>query len=250
MESLYENLFDIVIPVGPLDIEQFKEQIKYTMLNVIGYRNIYLVSYDPKLSIDGCITIDERTFPFLLEDVSAYNTINTNRNGWYIQQLLKLYAGMVIPGIMQRYLVIDSDVYFLKPIRFVDQASGLCLYGKSYLENHIPYYEHMIRLHPSLYKLLNCSAICHHMMFETAYVKEMMHMIEEHHKDVFWRIFLKYVDYSVPGASEYELYLNYMLNYHPECLIIRDLIWDNVHAINHETTSGKDFVAYHNWCRK
>ena len=58
------NIFDIVIPVGPNDISVINEQIKYTKKNIIGYRNIYLICYDPSINIDGCVTINENIFPF------------------------------------------------------------------------------------------------------------------------------------------------------------------------------------------
>ena len=57
-------MFDIIIPIGPSDIDIVKEQIVFTKKNIIGYRNIYLISYDPSVSIDGCITINETIFPF------------------------------------------------------------------------------------------------------------------------------------------------------------------------------------------
>jgi len=37
-------LFDIVIPVGPHDLSIISSTIEYTQKNVIGYRNIYLIS--------------------------------------------------------------------------------------------------------------------------------------------------------------------------------------------------------------
>lgn len=61
--------FDIVIPVGPKDIAQIKEQIRYTKLNILGYRNIYIISYDPTLQIEGCITIQETLFPFSMDTI-------------------------------------------------------------------------------------------------------------------------------------------------------------------------------------
>ena len=40
--------FDIVIPVGPYDKLCIYKQIEYTKKNVIGYRNIYIISYFSK----------------------------------------------------------------------------------------------------------------------------------------------------------------------------------------------------------
>ena len=97
METIFsnKNLFDIVIPVGPNDKSIIETQIKYTKKNIIGYRNIYLICYDPSISIEGCITINENIFPFNIETVIKYHG-KLYRNGWYLQQLLKLYAGKII----------------------------------------------------------------------------------------------------------------------------------------------------------
>ena len=117
--------FDIVIPVGPKDIDIINNQIKYTKKNIIDYRNIYLISCDDTLNIDGCITINEDIFPFNIETVVKFHGKN-QKNKWYFQQLLKLYASYVIPGIMNTYLVIDSDTFFLKPTTFIQ--NNKCLY--------------------------------------------------------------------------------------------------------------------------
>ena len=208
---MIKNIFDIVIPVGPNDNSIIKQQIKYTKKNIIGYRNIYLICYDPSIKIDGCITINENIFPFNIETIEKYHG-KSNRNGWYLQQLLKLYAGKNIIGILDRYLVIDSDTFFLKPTTFIDNDK--CLYNWG-IEYHKPYFHHMKRMHKDLIKIdKNKSGICHHMIFETKYINQLICKIESHHNDFFYNVFLKLVtDKKGSGASEYEIYFNYMLKY-------------------------------------
>ena len=161
------DLYDIVIPVGPSDSDQINDQLNFTTKNIIGYRNIYLICYDTSIQIidKSIIIIDEKTFPFTIKDVEKYHS-KYDRNGWYLQQLLKLYAGLVIPGILERYLVIDADTYFLKPTVFVEDNK--CLYNTG-SEYHIPYFQHMLKLYPSMEKQIQESGICHHMMFEKIY---------------------------------------------------------------------------------
>jgi len=65
--------FDIVVPVGPNDRNIVCKQIEYTKRNVIGYRNIYLICYDPSIVVDGCITIDENIFPFTIDTVRKFH---------------------------------------------------------------------------------------------------------------------------------------------------------------------------------
>ena len=249
------DLFDIIIPVGPKDKEVIQRQLEHTKKNIIGYRNIYLICYDPSIRYEGCITIDEKIFPFTICTVAKFHG-ELDRNGWYLQQLLKLYAGIVIPNILGRYLVIDSDTFFLKPTTFI--KNNKCLYNVG-SEYHRPYFEHMRKLHKSLVKVCNMSGICHHMLFETKYIKELIGMVEKNHNDVFYNIFLKNVtEYATgpgearggvdgAGASEYEIYLNYMLKNHKDKIIIRKLNWCN--ADRKSRTSGYDYISWHWYLR-
>lgn len=253
------NLFDIVIPVGPCDLNQIQEQLKYTRRNIIGYRTIFLICCDTSLQFDDDIAVvPETIFPFSIQDVALLHTPH-QRNGWYLQQLLKLYAGLVIPGILERYLVIDSDTYFLRPTSFVDDKTGKCLYNFG-SEHHGPYFKHMGKLHRSLERQQeHKSGICHHMMFETKYIREMFDMIEtEHNGKPFWRIFLQTVKpgnygtnpIDASGASEYEIYFNYLLKYHANEIVVRALPWRNTNENPlHMQDNGLSYVSWHYYMR-
>lgn len=237
--------FDIVIPVGPNDKSVIEQQIKYTQKNIIGYRNIYLICYDPSISIDGCITINENIFPFNIETIAEHHG-KLDRNGWYLQQLLKLYAGKIIPNILDKYLVIDSDTFFLKPTTFVENNKCLYNYGTEY---HKPYFHHMEKLDKDLTKIdKGKSGICHHMIFDKKYIDELISKIEKNHNDLFYNIFLKTVtDKRGSGASEYEIYFNYMLKYHHDKIQIRELSWKNTNKL--ESNSNYDYISYHWYMR-
>jgi len=242
-------MFDIVIPVGPNDINIIKKQLEYTKKNIIGYRNIYLISYDKSLEVENCITITEDIFPFSIDTVANIHGKN-KRNGWYFQQLLKLYSGLVIPQILDRYLVIDADTFFLKPTEFIRDNKCLYNFGTEY---HIDYFEHMKKLDKNLIKQdINKSGICHHMMFETKYIKLLFNIIENNHNDIFYNIFLKNV-YSVnlSGASEYEIYFNFMLKDYNNEIIIRPLNWINTCSIdNHNNNHNNyDYISCHHYMR-
>ena len=242
-------LFDVVIPIGPHDISKIHMQIEHTKKNIVGHRNIYIVPYDPKIQINGCITIEEGLFPFSKNTVIQYHG-KSGRNGWYLQQLLKLYAGSVIPGILGRYLVIDSDTFFLKPTHFICNQSKKCLYNYS-TEYHAPYLIHMNQLHPTLdRKLKGVSGICHHMMFETKYINELFELVEKQHHNSkpFYQLFLENVDTKhklLSGASEYEIYFNYMLLYHENQMLIRPLKWANVSSYTNNAPLPFDYISWH-----
>lgn len=246
-------LFDIVIPLGPNERCNILNQLTYVKKNVIGYRNIYIITnnYDD-LKIDGCVIIDESIFPFKMNDIGSffkkYNN-KKNRNGWYLQQLLKLYAGFVIEDILENYLVIDADVFFLKPINFFEDKKYIFTHSN---ENHIPYFDHMARLHPSFSKKINVSGISHHMIFNTHIIKEIFSMVETLHNKPFWIMFIesvnehtKYdIDREESGASEYEIYFNYIIHKHPDIVHIRSLKWENKPSrYNINIPSDLDYVS-------
>ena len=196
--------------------------------------------------IEGCITINENIFPFTIDTVAAFHG-KLKRNGWYLQQLLKLYAGIVIPNILDRYLVIDCDTFFLKPTTFIENDK--CLYNYSDT-GWDPYFIHMEKL-VNFKNLTPMSGICHHMMFETKYTKELIEMVEYKHGDLFYNTFLKLVtEVNGPGASEYEIYFNYILKNHIDDITIRKLNIADVSifnlSIDHDCTNIKyDYVSYH-----
>lgn len=247
--------FDIVIPLGPNEISRFTQQIEYTKKNVIGYRNIYIVTRNLDIKIDNCIVIDENIFPFkefISNYFAEYNGKN-NRNGWYFQQLIKLYAGSLIKDILDNYLVIDADVFFLKPTCFIQDNKPMFATGNEY---NIPYFTHMNLLHNSFSKVHNKSGICHHMLFNKKYINEIFTIVEEQHKKPFWQAFITTVcehkNYQVnvceSGASEYELYFNYMVKNHIDKIIVRDLNWQNINARGFLSNQYNcDFVSVCAW---
>lgn len=236
-------LFDIVTPVGPNDIEHIHKQTSYTRKNIMGYRNIYIVTPLKDLQVEGCIVIHEGIFPFSLDSVASFHGKH-ERNGWYLQQLLKLYAAFYIPGILDTYLVIDSDTFFLKPTTFI--WNNICLYNPG-REHHKLYFEHMAKLHPTLIRqYAQLSGITHHMIFEKKYVQSLIDLVESNHEgEPFWKLFLKFVtDIGGAGASEYEIYFNYMLKYHSDAIKIRPLRWGNMRG-EFNANIDMDYISWH-----
>lgn len=240
--------FDIVIPLGPNEICRIDEQIKYTKKNVIGYRNIYIVTCNLNIKIEDCIIIDENIFPFkdFIAEYFQQHDGKKNRNGWYFQQLIKLYAGIYINDILENYLIIDADVFFLKPTHFIENDKPIFTTADEY---HIPYFTHMALLHNNFSRVCDQSGICHHMLFNKKHTKEIFTFVEEHHNKPFWQAFILSVnehknhniDAADSGASEYELYFNYMLKNHKNDIVIRQLNWSNISVLKFNNTNIVDF---------
>ena len=242
-------VFDIVICVGPYDADVIHNNIQYSKKNIIGYRNIYLICSDPSIVVDDAITIDEKIFPFSLTDISNIYG-NNDRNGWYLQQLLKLYAGNIIPNILKRYLVIDSDTCFLKPTQFItNDAKHIFTTGTEY---HMPYFTHMNKLHPTLKKIHPLSGISHHTFFHADMCNELFRLVENYHntKQSFWQLFLTTIDptnFLGSGASEYEIYFTYMYINHLDKIKIRQLTWANTSKL--DLSSNYDYLSIHWYIR-
>ena len=239
-------MFDVVIPLGPNDLQNIEKQIECTKTNVIGLRNIYIVTPIPGFICSDCIIIDESIFPFF-DQIAVYHG-KDKRNGWYLQQLIKLYAGITIPGILDRYLVIDADTFFLKPTHFIN-SENQCQYnfGREY---HCHYFDHIRRLHPDLTRVYELSGICHHMIFETRFIKELFELVDKHKP--FWVAFLEKVEPWLrhgigSGASEYELYFNYVCKFHLDEIEVRELNWENVKKL--DFTRDLNYISHHHFMR-
>ena len=242
-------MFDVVIPLGPNDLENIEKQIACTKTNVIGLQNIYIVTPILNFRHNDCIVIDESIFPFI--DQIAFYHGKDKRNTWYMQQLIKLYAGFVIPGILDRYLVIDADTFFLTPTEFIN-SENQCQYnfGREY---HCHYFDHMSRLHPELTRVYELSGICHHMIFEIRFIKELFELIEKKEGKPFWVIFLEKVEPWLrhgfgSGASEYELYFNYVCKFHSDEIEVRELCWENVRKL--DFTMELNYISHHHFNRE
>jgi hypothetical protein len=247
-------MFDIVIPLGPNDTKHFALQLEHTRKYVIGYRRIYIVAFDPSVipPVDdtSIIVVPESVFPFSKNTVSVYHGANS-RNGWYFQQLLKMYAWAYLDGLLDRYLVVDADTFFVNPTRF-ETGDGKCLYNFAH-EYHPPYFEHMARLAPVFTRTYELSGICHHMLFETNVVKEIIRQVEAEHKGKrFWEAFLECVKKELQhgigsGASEYELYFHYIMKTRLDEVEIRELVWANAGRWAPEEWGEHDYVSWHHY---
>jgi len=239
-------MFDVVVPVGSDDLDLIDQQVEHVKANVEGCRNIYLISRLP-LSVGGCTHVSESIFPFSLDDVAYFHGKN-ERNSWYLQQLFKLYAGSVIPRISEKYLVVDADTFFLRPTSFLKSGKMLFNFG---LEYHAPYFDHMLKMHPTLRKVHpDISGICHHMIFDSKCLSGLFSLVEFYNKQDFWKTFLRHVsteDVGFSGASEYEIYFNFMFLYYPDLVELRPLQWRNSHHLDDPIC---DYTALHHYLRK
>lgn len=250
-------MFDIVICHGPNDDNMLLQNLKYNAVNIQSYRNIYIITHDRSLTHEKYTVLHESIFPFSIDSLKTYHNSQNNRYGWYLQQLIKLYASLIIPGILDKYLIIDCDTIFLRPVSFIQDNKLLYNVGTEY---HKPYFDHMKRMCPNLEKQNNHSGICHHMIFDKYYIESLINMVETSYNlnnktsYKFHEIFMRCIEpnhFNKSGASEYEIYFNFMLKYNADKILIRPLQWKNngCNINNIDKITNKDYVSIHWYAR-
>jgi hypothetical protein len=244
--------FDIVIPVGPNDINFIDNTLLLNQRNILNYRKIFIVTNISLISdfnkFNDCILIDENSFPFNISTIKDYLG-NNDRCGWYFQQLIKLYAVFVIPNILDNYLVIDADTAFLKPTVFFENDIPLYNFGTEY---NIPYFIHMVNLYPTFSKVNNMSGISHHLIFQKYILQDLFTLVETFHNKEFYEIFLLSIEKQYilgSGASEYEIYFNFLQKNYPDKYKIRPLKWGNVVRLPNNNDDDLDYVSCHWYTR-
>lgn len=268
---------DVVMPA----IAKDKEVIEHSLAGLRSYfpdiRNVYVIS--PEQITSSAEWVSDSSFPFSIDDVQRElgitdeeNSMLENRRkqsrarGWFFQQLLKLYAPQVIPGLSEPYLVMDADTIMLKKLNFLTDD------GKVIFDVLIdrPFVVKRHRLHgkrliPELIPLRDdLNPVTHHMLFHNSILQEMFAQVEEIHGKPFWQVFLNEVEKKNgllrPDASEYTLYFDYFIKYHPSEWAIRvPQMWNRqFHGFQLKTIDvmldkfkrqGLDFASFHSCLR-
>lgn len=240
-------MIDVVIPTCLKDLDTLEIVIAHAKRFVKDIGNIYVIS--DKEYTKNAIHIPESLFPFNKEDVYKY--IPNFRCSWYYQQLLKLYAHVVITQLSDSFLILDSETIFYKPVNFVDDE-GRGLYCVSD-EKSPAYYAHMRRFVPELKSYVNgvhpqYSGIVHHMLFQRCILDDLFIRTEKTHNTCFWKAFLNVVEDLIGGASEYEIYFCFAFAMHPDKVAIRHLNWALSDTVLE--SSDRDFLTAHAHLRR
>lgn len=224
--------FDIVACVGPNEKDLVDIFVKQVKDNIRNFNKVFLIVPAEIIEVyknkeyTNVEFVDERTFPFQKSDIDTMLKC-PKRSGWYLQQLLKLYAAVVLPNLLDNFVIIDSDIYFHKNVDFFEDNKIVFNTGT---EHHIPYFEHMQKLHTSLRKFHSRSGICHYMPMKKHIVHSLLKMIEDEHHKFFWIVFIEAVDpkhAEFSGASEYEMLFNYTITRFPDEYKINNIPFRN-----------------------
>lgn len=258
--SFSNDPIDVIIPCVEKDLPILAHCIHGIRKNGCNIGRIIVVS--KKRFTHKAEWFNEADYPFSLHDVaeslahhdaSLTEKLLQSRAGWYYQQLLKLYAHFVIPNLSSNVLILDADVIFLRPVTFLNQHFA-GMYNPGFEYNY-PYFEHAKRLIPGFYKCFpEYSGISHHMIFQRSVIEALFNEIEQHHKVPLWQAFCKLVDRNslFTGASEYEIYFNYVFSRSKQ-VSIRKLQWKNIQRIKdiqkYQIRNMLDYICLHSYER-
>lgn len=256
--SLSNHPIDVVIPSVEKDLLTLDLCIQGIRKNGMNIRRIIVVS--KRQFTHEAEWFNEANYPFSFQDVALALAKDDpkliqdgGRVGWYYQQLLKLYAPLVIPGISPNVLILDSDAIFLNPVSFLNENNG-GMYNHG-IEYHAPYFQHAARLIPGFHKEFErYSGISHHMIFQKPIIEALLEEVERHHGGPFWHIFCRLVSPTdiFAGASEYEIYFNYVFA-RTNQVSLRPLKWRNIHRLSDIDRCRKKrlhYVCLHSYSRK
>lgn len=252
-ESPSLDTIDVLISLGPKDTDIIKDTVDSLRRHCLYLDKIFIVSsIDP--NIDNITWVNETKFPFTKSDLNALYNIPLERCGWYFQQLIKLYAASTIPELKHNYLVWDADTILLRDTSFVCRNRALFSYSD---QHHVPYFKHMQKLSPFLTRETRKSGICNYMVFNRWSLKRLFLLVESTNTEPFWKLFLNAVDpedYVHSGASEFEIYFNYMHKFEPEKFVLRVLECLNncsdVSTLTKDQRAKYDLASCHWYLRK
>ncbi len=254
---------DAVIVCHPKDQETLNYCIEGIRENCQQVRRIIVVS--PIQLTDKCEWFDEKNFPFTKEDVvlaigrgdqataDKYFHKHWRPPGWYFQQLLKLYAPFIIPGISSNVLIVDADTVFLNPVKFLNHSLGglFCFSDLTAKQRYLKFAERLVpgvkRIAPKAY------GVCHHMLFQRPILEDLFKIVEKHYHTEFWNAFCSCVNlYHDKGASEYQAYYTFALN-RTKQVGVRKLKWTNSAELSQRSyfkSLGYHFVSFHDYMRE
>ncbi len=256
-------VIDVVIPAHQKDLATLEHAIDGVRKNIVGVRRIIVVSKEKYT--DKAEWFDESKYPFSFQDIS--DLVNGSNVGWNFQQLLKLYAVLVIPDISKNVLIVDSDTIFFRKVKFFD--NGLPLYNLSKDKNledsnfHQVTLRHIKKILPEIAKELpekfdeNTSGICHHMLFQKHMIEDLFLRVEKQDGsgDPFYKVFLKTCENSF-GVAEYNLYFYFLICCHPDEYKIRILKYKNtsdfkkISLLKERLRYKYDYCSYHSYMRE
>lgn len=249
---------DIVIPTHKKDLQILEYCIDAAKRKIVGAGRIIVISAE-KYS-NNAEWFDEKLFPFSIELVRE--SVGESA-GWYFQQLLKLYAPLIIPNISENVLILDSDTVFFRRVKMLDEnGRAFCTISKDENAERHDFdqrvAEHTERMLSSLAtknlprEFQGISGINHNMIFNREILRDLFNKVAaQHNGEPFYKVFLKFSQ-QLHSASEYQIYFCFLLIYHRDKIRIRKLCYKNTSDINirkYQKRFKYHYCSFHSYLR-
>lgn len=229
LTNMSKKTIDIVIPYHNKDSDIIEMCVNGCINNVRNLGNIYVVTNDINLSLDRVQIIDEnKLFGNELSKKQIELMLREkqpsllHRHGWLFQQFIKMGCSYAIPNLTNFYLVVDSDVVFLKKINFFDNKRMLLAKTSEYYQPHFNCCERLLGEPVNQNNIF----VAHHMLICKSIMLELLHNIENRFGQKWHEAILDNINSDTEHGSmlsEYELYGHYLENNHPEKMSVRKL---------------------------
>jgi hypothetical protein len=253
-------MIDVVIPAHRKDFPVLRMAVNGVLRHVGPIRRVYVVANDPIRLRDRRVSVlPEPALPVfpsvsdLRDRWDPDHPETVSRAGWVYQQLLKLGAGSYIENLSSRYLVIDSDVVFLRPVSFAtDQGRFPYSRATEYHDAYRAAYRRLVGEDPPTRE----SFTAHHMIYEQPVLDELFAVIEQRHgKPWHWAYLDAASGAEVSSINEQDTYGYWLLSRHPEFARHRQLLWRDGRVVPRAFSRALngldyDFVAAHAWARQ
>jgi len=218
-------MIDVVIPCHPKDREVLDLCLSGCRKYIRDLRKIFVIS--DGLNIPDVTNIGEDGYygnriskERIAEQIQRISPDNVHRAGWLFQQFLKLASCEAIDDLSEEYLILDSDVIFLKPIQFFKNGKPLLRPSKEF---HLPYYD-LLEILFGQKITPEYSFISHHMPVVRSLLKQMLRFIERRFEQPWYQAILERIDYTKLNFSEYELIGYYLKMFCLKSFEMRTLI--------------------------
>jgi hypothetical protein len=249
---------DVVVPAHHKDFDTLSHCVRSVARHVDGVRRICVVADQRFESRAGPVEWVPEPASSVLPDIASIRSqwereapANAGRAPWVYQQLLKLGAREYVDGLSPRYLVVDSDVVFLRAVSFEGPRFP---YSRS-TELNPPYAESYRRLigedQPG-----DQSYTAHHMLYDQELLSEMFGQIESLHGNAWAQAYVDAVDFDEPNSiNEQDTYAHWVISHHPAEAEHRQLRWRDSSFVpgllaRAVLSIDYDFVAAHAYRRE
>ena len=236
---------NILYLVKSSDIDLWAENLVHTVSTLTGHKISIVAILDKAPSAEDlarvlgissniCIKLEseyEQQIIALNPEISKYNAA---RQSWIKQQVLKtFYVGTATNPT----LILDSDTYIMKNIRFQTSTTQLLLCGADF---HSPYSKHLkkfLGIVPTATSFVHHCQLQYPELVREIYGQDLISGLKK------WlRLGIKFAEYS--AVSEFQTYGDYILTKYPERV---KLLFHTHHEVSRKEVTGsiREYLLHH-----